>query len=93
MYLNLLLKNELKFMISLIMEKIDTNQVSKSDLCDYSDAYIAEGTITVTDPKDANYKKELAFKNNALFISCTSKINNTLTDNAEGLDIVMPMYI
>ena len=65
----------------------------QSDLCDYSDAYIAEGTITITDPKDTNYKKELAFKNNAPIISCTSKINNTFIDNAEGLDIVMPMYI
>ena len=32
------------------------------------------------------------FKNTAPFISCISKINNTLIDNAEDLDIVMPMY-
>ena len=38
-----------------------------------------------------NYKK-LAFKNNAPFASSISKINNTLIDNAEDLDIVMPMY-
>ena len=38
------------------------------------------------------YDKILAFKNNAPFISCISKINNTLTDGAEDLDIVMPMY-
>ena len=25
------------------------------------------------------------------FISCIAKINNTLMDNAEGLDIAMPM--
>ena len=36
--------------------------------------------------------KKLASKNNAPFTSCILKINNTLTDNAEGLDIVMPMY-
>ena len=30
--------------------------------------------------------------NNAPFISCISKINNTLIDNAEDLDIVIPMY-
>ena len=65
----------------------------QSDLCNCSDAYIViKGTITVADSNDANYKKELAFKNNASFISCTSKINNTLIDNAEDLDIVMPMY-
>ena len=29
---------------------------------------------------------------NAPFISCISKINNTLIDNAEYLDVVMPMY-
>ena len=33
----------------------------------------------------------MAFKNIAPFISCISKINNTLIDNAEDLDIVMPM--
>ena len=33
-----------------------------------------------------------AFKNNAPFISCISKIINTLIDNAEDLDVVMPMY-
>ena len=26
------------------------------------------------------------------FISCISKINNALLDNAEDLDIVMPIY-
>ena len=31
-------------------------------------------------------------KNNAQFIKCISKINNVLVDNAEDLDIVMPIY-
>ena len=34
----------------------------------------------------------MTFKNNASFTSCIPKINNTLIDNAEDLDIVMPMY-
>ena len=34
----------------------------------------------------------MAFKNNAPFISCILKINDTLIDNAEDLDTVMPMY-
>ena len=34
----------------------------------------------------------LAFKNNAPFTNCISKINNALIYNAEDLDIVMPMY-
>ena len=33
----------------------------------------------------------LAFKNNAPFTNCIPKINNVLLDNAEDLDIVMPM--
>ena len=35
---------------------------------------------------------ELTLKNNASFISCISKINGELVENAEDLDIVMPMY-
>ena len=64
----------------------------QSDLCDYSDAYIvAKGTINVTDPNNDAYDTKLALKNNAPFISCISKINNTLIDNAKDLDIVMPI--
>ena len=63
------------------------------DLCDFSDTYIVvKGTITVTDSNDEKYNKKLVLKNNARFTSCISKINNTLIDNAEYLDIVMPMY-
>ena len=66
----------------------------QSDLWDCSDAYvILEGTITVTDPNDANFKKKLTFKNNAPFISCITKINNALVDNAEDLDIATPMNL
>ena len=62
------------------------------DLRDYCNAYIVvKGTITVTDPNNA-YDKKLAFKNNIPFISCISKINYTLLDNVEDLDIVMHMY-
>ena len=38
----------------------------RSDLCDYSDAYIVvKGTITVTRPNSVLYVQKLAFKNNA----------------------------
>ena len=59
-----------------------------------SDAYIAvEGRLSVARNENANRRnKNLTFKNNAPFRSCISKINNTLIDNAEDLDIVMPMY-
>ena len=65
----------------------------RSDLCDYSDAYIvAKGTIIVEGSALNNRaNKKLAFKNNAPFRSCISKVNNTFIDNAEDLDIVMPM--
>ena len=66
----------------------------RSDLCDYSDAYVwVKGKITVTNENDnANFNKELTLKNNAPFISCISKINGELVENAEDLDIVMLMY-
>ena len=60
----------------------------------YSDAYIVlKGKMTVEGDNNAKKrKKELIFKNNDPFRSCISKINNTFIDNAEDLDIVMPMY-
>ena len=66
----------------------------RSDLCDYSDAYVwVRGTITVTNPNsNANLDRRLTLKNNGPFISCASNINGELVENAEDLDIVMPMY-
>ena len=65
----------------------------RSDLCDYSDAYIVvKGRITVTDRDNDAYEKELTLTNVAPFTSCILKINNTLIDNAEDLNIVMPTY-
>ena len=66
----------------------------RSNLCDCSDAYMwVKGKINVTNPNDnANFNKELTLKINAPFISCISKINGELVENAEDLDIVMPMY-
>ena len=66
----------------------------RSDLCDYSIAYIVvKGTITAEGDNNANKRnKNLAFKNNAPFINCISKINGIKIDDAEDLDIVMPMY-
>ena len=65
----------------------------RSDLCDFSDVCIfVKGTITVTDPDDAKRNKSVAFKNNAPFINYISKINGVQINNAEDLDVVMPMY-
>ena len=65
----------------------------QSDLCDFSDSYIAvKGKITITDQNNDAHDKKFAFKNNAPFVSCISKINNKQIDNAEDLNFVMPMY-
>ena len=65
----------------------------RSDLCDYSNAYIiVKGDIMVTNPNNAKRNKAVAFKNNAPFINCISKINGIKIDNTENLDVVMPMY-
>ena len=89
----------------------------RSDLCDFSDAYIVvKGNITVTkEPFATNDfgppnntvgnatatntandnefgEKKLVFKNNAPFINCISKINGVKIDNAEDLDVIMPIY-
>ena len=58
-----------------------------------NDAYIVvKGTITMVRPNGAKRNKEAIFKNNAPFINCISKINGVKIDNAEDLDVVMPMY-
>ena len=69
-----------------------------SSLFDYSDAYIlVKGNVavnsTAADGAAANNtNKKLIFKNCAPFTNCISKINNTQIDNAEYIDIIMPMY-
>ena len=61
----------------------------RSDLYDYNDAYIVlRRRISAT----ATDSKKVIFKNNAPFRSCLSKINNRFVDNAEDLNIIVPMY-
>ena len=71
----------------------------RSDLCDYADANIlVSGTITVNGivngaENEINRRnRPLILKNNAPFVSCITKINNELIEDAEDLDVVMPMY-
>ena len=62
----------------------------ESSLCDYSDAYIlVTGNINVTGG-DNNTK--VAFKNCAPFKKCRTEINETFVDDAEHINIAMPMY-
>ena len=87
--------------------KFETS-ILKSNLCDYSDAYILVKVTIIIAPAPAraanrnNNNKELIFKNNCLkllfknnsapFTDCISEINNTQLDNAKDIDTVMPMY-
>ena len=73
----------------------------RSNLCDFSDAYIlVKGTTTVTDPganNNANNIRDkrnrpLILKNNAPFVSCKRRIIGELIEDADDLDVVMPMY-
>ena len=70
----------------------------RSRLCDYSDAYIlVKGNITINNTAAesvvaTNTNKKVIFKSCAPFTNCKSKINNTHIDDAEYIDIVMPIY-
>ena len=66
----------------------------RSDICDYSDAYIVVtgNNNVVNENHNDNCNRKLAFKNNAPFTACISKINGILIENAEDLDAVMPMH-
>ena len=62
----------------------------ESSLCDYSDAYIlVTGNITAT-PNNA--VTQVVFKNCAPFEKCCKKINGTLVDETDFINITMPMY-
>ena len=69
-----------------------------SSLCDYADSHIlVKGTITVNNTVAEgaaanNAAKKVIFKNCVPFTNCTSKINNIQINNAQYIDIVMPMY-
>ena len=73
----------------------------RSNLCDCSDVYIlVKGIVTVTAPgvnNNANNIRDkrnrpVILKNNAPFVSCITRINGELIEDADDLDIVMSMY-
>ena len=69
--------------------KLLTKSIELS-LCDYSDAYIlVTGNIAVV---GANNNTKVAFKNCAPFRKCRTEINETFIDEAEHINITMPMY-
>ena len=72
----------------------------RSNLCDYANACILlKGTITITGAGDDHpakrldeRNKDLMFKNCAPFTKCISRISNAEMDNAQDINIVIPMY-
>ena len=71
-----------------------------SNLCDYADTYIpAKETIANNGAGDNDAEKRLdernkgvIFKNCAPFTKCITRINGTEIDNAQDIDLVMPMH-
>ena len=72
----------------------------RSNLCDYADWFIlVKGTIPITGAGDNAGERQqderdkgVTLKNCASFSKCISGINNTDIDNAQDIDIVMPIY-
>ena len=61
----------------------------RSDLCDYSDAYIlVSGAITVPGAVNNDAVRRLDERNKGVIFA----INNAQIDNAKYIDAVMPMY-
>ena len=65
-------------------------KVCKSNLCDYSDAYILV-TRDINVP-DVAANTNFAVKNCAPFTRCVRHINDEHADTAENLDIIMAIY-
>ena len=65
-------------------------KVIKSNLCDYSDAYIlVTGDIKVA---DVAANTNVAFENCAPFTRCVTHVNDEHVEAAKNLDMIMPMY-
>ena len=72
----------------------------KSNLCDYADAYIfVKGAIKITGARNDNdawrldeRNKGVIFENCTPFTICINRVNGTDIDNAQDIDIVIPMY-
>ena len=62
----------------------------KSNLCDYSDAYISvTGNITA---RPNNAATQAVFKTCAPFEDCRTEISDTFVDYANFINVTMPMY-
>ena len=104
-YLNLLLEKKLIVKINSLSNTYNENKsirfktpMLRSDLCDYADAYIlvmVQLLLQLMQEQiilEIKKNRPLILKNNAPFVSCITKIINELIEDAEDLDVVMPMY-
>ena len=70
-------------------EIIFNTEVLKSNICDYNSGYIlVKVDITVT----AVPARQVVLKNCEPFTKSITKIDETTIDDAEHLDLVVPMY-
>ena len=70
-------------------EIIYNTEVSKSNLCDYNDAYIL---VRVNTNIIGHQLTQLAFESCAPFTKSITKFDGTTIDDIKDLDLVMPMY-
>ena len=77
----------------MLTKKSKSKHQCYDQICVFSDAYInVNRVIADTDPNNTKRNKSVAFKSNAPFINCISKVNGIQIGNAEDLDVVMLMY-
>ena len=81
------------------INQFDLKHMLRSNLCDYSNAYIlVKSTITVNGVVNraqndiVRINRPLILKNNGPFVSCITRINGELIEDADDLDIVILMY-
>ena len=80
--------SDIKFKTSMIR----TNLCGCSNACIYVKASITVPSTTADDAPVKNANKKVTFKNCSPFTNCISEINNIQLDDAQDIDVVMPMY-
>ena len=75
--------------------RFKTPLLRNNDLCDFNDAYIViTGKIAATNTGNNNnvYNRKVSLKHSAPFFNFIFKINNKLTEDAQDLDVLIPLY-
>ena len=88
--MNQIVKDQLNVNCDVENGIIYNTEVLKSKLCSYNDPYIlVKGNIITAAP---NNLTPVAFKNCTQFTKYITKIDGTTVDDAEDLDLVMPIH-